>query len=60
MKKFWITLGIVLLALTFWPTVILLIVARAKGWKRCGDIAECAEAEGTCGRTSTLTPTAGW
>ena len=45
--------------LYYWPAVILLIVDRAKGWKRCGDIAECAEAEGTCGRTSTLTPTAG-
>ena len=41
-KKFWITLGVVLLALNFWHAVILLIVARAKGWKRCGDIADCA------------------
>ena len=42
MKKFLITLGVVLMALTFWPAVILLIVARAKGWKKYGDIAECA------------------
>ncbi|MBR5466391.1 MAG: hypothetical protein IKU79_03165 [Bacteroidaceae bacterium] len=42
MKKFLITLGVVLIALTFWPAVILLIVARAKGWKKYGDIAECA------------------
>ena len=42
MKKFFITLGVVLIALTFLPAVILLIVARAKGWKKYGDIAECA------------------
>jgi hypothetical protein len=42
MKKFLITLGVVLMALTFWPAVILLIVARAKRWKKYGDIAECA------------------
>jgi hypothetical protein len=42
MKKFLITLGVVLMALTFGPAVILLIVARAKRWKKYGDIAECA------------------
>lgn len=40
-KKLLTIAGIVLLAITLWPAIIVLIVARIMGNKKWGDIAEC-------------------
>lgn len=40
-KKLLTVVGILLLAITFWPAVIVLIVARIMNNKKWGDIAEC-------------------
>lgn len=42
-KKLLTVVGILLLAITFWPAVIVLIVARIMGNKKWGDIAECIQ-----------------
>ena len=40
-KKLFTVVSILLLAITFWPAVIVLIVARIMNNKKWGDIAEC-------------------